>query len=66
MANLKVNPQLTAIMLDRSSRKGCRIWGRAEVLDSGELFDSLSAEFSSRGMKIKNVVKVALEEAVTF
>ncbi len=47
MANLKVNPQLTAIMLDRSSRKGYRIWGRTEVLDRGELFDSLAAEFAS-------------------
>jgi predicted pyridoxine 5'-phosphate oxidase superfamily flavin-nucleotide-binding protein len=66
MSNLRVNPQLTAIMLDRSSRKGCRIWGRAEVLDSGDLFDSLSAEFSSRGMKIKHVVKVTVEEVATF
>ena len=35
MGNLKENPQLTAIMLDRSSRKGCRVWGKAEILDSG-------------------------------
>jgi len=66
MANLKENPQLTAIMLDRSSRKGCRIWGKAEILDRGDLFDSLSAEFAARGMKVKHVVKVTVEEAVTF
>ena len=37
MANLKQNPQLTAIIFDRSTRKGCRIWGKAEVLDSGDI-----------------------------
>ena len=66
MANLKENPQLTAIIFDRSTRKGCRIWGKAEILDSGDLFDSLSAEYAPRGMKVKHVVKVTVEEAVTF
>ena len=66
MANLKENPQLTAILFDRSTRKGCRIWGGAEVLGSGDLFDSLSAEFEPRGMKVKHVVRVTVEEAATF
>ena len=66
MANLKENPQLTAIMLDRSSRKGCRIWGKAEILDSGELFNSLSAEFAPQGIKVKSVIKVTVAEVVTF
>ena len=66
MANLKENPQLTAIMLDRSSRKGCRVWGRAEVLDSGDLFDSISAELAGRGTKVKSIVKVTVEEVATF
>jgi hypothetical protein len=52
MGNLKENPQLTAIIFDRLTRKGCRIWGKAEVTDSGDLFDSLSVEFVQRGMKI--------------
>ncbi|HEY78763.1 MAG TPA: pyridoxamine 5'-phosphate oxidase family protein [Dehalococcoidia bacterium] len=66
MANLKENPQLTAIMLDRSSRKGCRIWGKAEILSSGDLFDAVSAEFAKRDMKVKHVVKVTVEEVATF
>lgn len=66
MANLKENPQLTAIMLVRSSRKGCRIWGRAEVLNSGDLFDSISAELASSGTKVKHVVKVTVEEVALF
>ena len=66
MANLKQNPQLTAIIFDRSTRKGCRIWGKAEILGSGKLFDSLSAEFEPRGMKVRHVVKVTVEEVFTF
>ena len=66
MANLKENPQLTAIIFDRSTRKGCRIWGKAEVLDSGDLLDSIAAEYAPRGMKVKHLVKVAVEEAATF
>ena len=66
MTNLKENPQLTTIIFDRSTRKGCRIWGRAEILDSGDAFDSLSAEYAARGAKVKNVVKVAVDEVTTF
>ena len=66
MANLKQNPQLTAIIFDRSTRKGCRIWGKAEILDSGDLFDSISAEFAPMGMEVRHLVKVTVEEAVTF
>ena len=66
MANLKENPQLTAIILDRSTRKGCRIWGKAEILDSGDLFDSISAEYEPRGMKVKHLVKVAVQEVANF
>ncbi len=66
IANLKENPQLTAIIFDRSTRKGCRIWGKAKIMDSGDLFDSLSTEFAPRGMKVRHVVKVTLEEANTF
>ena len=66
MANLKENPQLTAITFDRSTRKGCRIWGKAEIIDSGDLFDSLSKEFAPRKMTVKNVVVVAVDEVATF
>jgi len=67
MANLRENPQLSAIVFDPSTRKGCRIWGKAvEILDSGDLFDTVSAQFASRGMKIKHIVKVAVDEMITF
>ncbi len=66
MANLKENPQLTAIIFDRSTRKGCRIWGKAEVLNSGDLFDSISKEFAPQKMTVKSVVVVTLDEVATF
>jgi len=66
LANLRENPQLSAIVFDPSTGKGCRIWGKAEILESGNLFDSLSAEFAQRGMKVRHVVKAAVEEVVTF
>jgi len=66
MANLKENPQLTAIIFDRSTRKGCRLWGKTEVLDSGDLFDSLSKEFAPMNMTVRSVVVVTLDEVATF
>ena len=66
MSNIKQNPQLTAIIFERSTRKGCRIWGKAEIMDSGELFDSMSAEFTPMGMKVKQIVRVTVEEVATF
>jgi len=66
IANLKENPQVAAMVFDPSTRKGCRIWGRAEILDSGELFDSMSAEFAAMKMEVKHLVKVAVEEVATF
>ena len=66
MANLQENPQLAAIVFDPAARKGCRIWGRAEIVDSGALFDSMSVEFAAMKMKVKHLVKVAVEEVATF
>ncbi|HEX74634.1 MAG TPA: pyridoxamine 5'-phosphate oxidase family protein [Dehalococcoidia bacterium] len=66
-ANLRENPQLSAIVFDAANRKGCRVWGKAvEILDNGNLFDTISAEYSAKGMKVKHVVKVKVDEAITF
>jgi len=67
MANLGENLQLSAIVFDPATRKGCRVWGKAvEILDSGDLFDTISAEFAPMGMKVNHIVKVAVDEVVTF
>ena len=66
IANIKENPQVAVICLDAVARKGCRIWGRGEILNSGEVFDKTVAEFASRNIKVRNVVKVTVEEVETF
>ena len=65
LANLKENPQLSAIVLDPATRKGCRIWGKAEIIESGELFDKMGAESVAQGRPpLKQMVKVTVEEVV--
>ena len=66
VANIRQNPQVAVICLDAAARKGCRIWGQGSILDSGELFDQLTAEYAEKNMAVKNVVKVAVEEVETF
>jgi predicted pyridoxine 5'-phosphate oxidase superfamily flavin-nucleotide-binding protein len=65
VANIKENPQVAVICLDAASRKGCRVWGKGEILSSGPLFDSMAEEYAQKKMKVKNVIKVAVEEVET-
>ncbi|GAB6909819.1 putative Pyridoxamine 5'-phosphate oxidase-related FMN-binding protein [Desulfosarcina cetonica] len=65
-ANIRENDQVAIICLDASKRKGCRIWGNGSILNSGELFDQLSAEYAKKRMKVNNVIKVTVEEIETF
>ena len=62
MANLRENPQVSVMVYDAATRKGCRIWGKTEILESGDLVDAFNAEFATRKMKIKGVVKITVEE----
>lgn len=66
IANIKENGQVAIICLDAATRKGCRMWGKGEIISSGELFDKVSAEMAARNMKPKHVVKVAVDEVETF
>jgi hypothetical protein len=67
VANLRENPQLSAIVFSADPRKGCRIWGTVEgILDSGALFKKISDAYAPRGMKVNHVVKVKVEEFVIF
>lgn len=65
VANIKENPQVAIICLDTEKRKSCRIWGKAEVMDSGALFDETTAAMAKMNMKVRNVVKVAVDELET-
>ena len=66
IANIRENSQVAIICLDAASRKGCRIWGKGHILNSGELFDQISTEYAEINMEVKNVVKVTVEEVETF
>lgn len=66
IANLRENPQVSAMVLDPATRHGCRIWGRAEILESGELLDRVNDELAARKMQAKHIVVIAVEEYVTF
>ena len=65
VANLRENPHLSAIVLDAATRKSCRVWGKAEILESGDLFDKFAVAFASRGIKVQHLVKVTVEEVIT-
>ncbi len=64
--NLKENAQVAVICIDQTTRSGCRISGKTEIIDSGPLFDRLSREYAERKMTVKHVVKVFVEESSTF
>ncbi len=66
VSNLKENPQIAIICLNPTTRKGCRIWGTAEVLVSGELFDQATKEYAARNTKVNHVVKITVEDALAF
>ncbi len=66
IANIKENPQVAVICLDAVARKGCRIWGKGEIFKSGDIFDNAVAEWVSRNIKVRNVVRIAVEEVETF
>ena len=64
IANLEENPQVSAICLKESH--GVRIWGRAEILTEGDLFDQVAEAMAARKMSMKHLIKIAVEEATVF
>ena len=66
VVNIRENPQVAVICLDAPARTGCRIWGKGSILNSGELFDQLTAGYAKKNMEVKHVVKVAVEAVETF
>lgn len=62
VANIRENPQVAIYCLNRETRKGCRIWGKGTVLDSGPVYDQVAAPLLERKMTVKNVVTISVEE----
>jgi len=63
-ANLRDNPQLSALVFDPDTGKSCRVWGKAEIINKGELFDSVVAELSKK--KVGHLVLVTVGEVEVF
>ncbi len=61
IANLKENPQVAVLVFDPDTWGGCRISGKAEILESGDLVDSFKAQFAPLKMEVRSVVKIAVE-----
>ncbi len=62
VANIKENPQVAVYCLNRETRKGCRIWGKGTVLNSGPVYDEVAGPLLKKDMTVKNVVAIAVEE----
>jgi len=65
IANIKENPQVAVICLNYETRKGCRIWGRGELISAGALYDEFAAKFAGK-KKLNYVVKISADEVETF
>ncbi len=66
MANIAENPQVSAIVFDPATRHGCRVWGKAAVLTSGDVFDRMNAAMAARNMKATEVVVISVDQFATF
>jgi pyridoxine/pyridoxamine 5'-phosphate oxidase len=64
VADLRDNPQLSALVFDPDTGRSCRVWGKTEIFNQGELFDSVAAEFARQ--KVRHVVLVTVGEVEVF
>jgi predicted pyridoxine 5'-phosphate oxidase superfamily flavin-nucleotide-binding protein len=62
IANLRENPCVSILVVHPRTLKGCRIWGKGEILTSGPLFDQLNKEFLEKGLKVNHVVKIKIDK----
>jgi predicted pyridoxine 5'-phosphate oxidase superfamily flavin-nucleotide-binding protein len=66
IANLRENPQVEVLVFDPATWGGCRIRGKAEIFESGELFESFKAQFAPLKMNVRSAVKIAVEDVVVM
>jgi len=65
MANLRDNPQLSTLVFSPETGKSCRVWGKAEIITKGELFDSIKEELAAK-MKLRHLVQMNVREVEVF
>jgi predicted pyridoxine 5'-phosphate oxidase superfamily flavin-nucleotide-binding protein len=61
IANIRENPQVSVLVFDPDTWGGCRVSGKAQIIESGELLDSFKAQFAPLKMEVHSVVKVKVE-----
>jgi predicted pyridoxine 5'-phosphate oxidase superfamily flavin-nucleotide-binding protein len=64
--NIWENPQVAVICLDAKGKKGCRIWGNAEVFGSGPLFLQEFNKFAPKEMRVNHIVKIRVTDFESF
>ena len=62
IANLRENPYVSILVVHPKTLRGCRFWGKGEILDSGDLFEQLNKEFTAKGLKVKHIVKIKVDK----
>ena len=50
--NLRVNPRVSLSFMDINNLEGYRLNGTAELIESGEIFDTLSGEFQKKILRL--------------
>ena len=65
IANIKENPQVSIICLDAAQRRSCRLWGTAQILTSGNVFDEVAGALAAQNIKANHVVKVRVTAVET-
>jgi len=64
LANIKENPQAEVLIFDPAKWGGCRVRGKAEILESGDLVESFKAQFAPMKMEVQCAIKIAVEETI--
>jgi len=62
IANLRENPYVSILAVHPKTLRGCRIWGKGEILESGDLFEQLNKEFTAKGLKVNHIVKIKVDK----
>ncbi|MFZ5632548.1 MAG: pyridoxamine 5'-phosphate oxidase family protein [Bacillota bacterium] len=61
--NIKANPRVAVVVIDRSARAGYRFMGTAEMEDSGPVYEAFAERLKGMGLpNPRAVVKVRVEE----
>jgi len=66
IANIKDNPQVEIMFFDPDTWGGCRIRGKANIVESGDLVESFKAQFAPMKMEVHSAIKVSVEEAIVM